>query len=119
MWFAYDRYFRLRLRSVTRMCIASGSGALQVKIARVCMRYGAAASQVRFQIIRSARISNVGKYQSCMVSKLRIISDGRRTEGGGRGGGPDPRVRARPLQISVGSGGLVGTLARTEPLRCR
>ena len=29
--------------------------------------------QVRFQIIRNARIENVGKYQSCMVSKLRII----------------------------------------------
>ena len=29
--------------------------------------------RVRFHIIRSARIENVGKYQSCMVSKLRII----------------------------------------------
>ena len=27
----------------------------------------------RFQIIRDARIENVGKSQSCMVSKLRII----------------------------------------------
>ena len=27
--------------------------------------------QVRFQIIRNARISNVGEYQSCMVFKLR------------------------------------------------
>ena len=29
--------------------------------------------RVRFHIIRYARIENVGKYQSCMVSKLRII----------------------------------------------
>ena len=29
--------------------------------------------QVRFHIIRNARIENVGKSQSCMVSKLRII----------------------------------------------
>ena len=29
--------------------------------------------RVRFQIIRNARIENVCKYQSCMVSKLRII----------------------------------------------
>ena len=29
--------------------------------------------RVRFHIIRSARIENVGKSQSCMVSKLRII----------------------------------------------
>ena len=29
--------------------------------------------RVRFQIIRNARIENLGKYQSCMVSKLRII----------------------------------------------
>ena len=29
--------------------------------------------RVRFHIIRNARIENVGKYQSCMVSKLRII----------------------------------------------
>ena len=29
--------------------------------------------QVRFQIIRNACIENVGKYQSCMVSKLPII----------------------------------------------
>ena len=28
---------------------------------------------VRFQIIRSAQIENVGQSQSCMVSKLRII----------------------------------------------
>ena len=28
--------------------------------------------QVRFQIIRNARISNVGKYQSCMVSKCQL-----------------------------------------------
>ena len=28
---------------------------------------------VRFHILRNARIENVGKYQSCMVSKLRII----------------------------------------------
>ena len=28
---------------------------------------------VRFQIIRNARIEYVGKSQSCMVSKLRII----------------------------------------------
>ena len=32
-----------------------------------------AADQVRFHIIRNARIENVGKSQSCMVSKLRII----------------------------------------------
>ena len=29
--------------------------------------------RVRFQIIRNERIYNVGKYQSCVVSKLRII----------------------------------------------
>ena len=29
--------------------------------------------RVRFHIIRNALIENVGKYQSCMVSKLRII----------------------------------------------
>ena len=29
--------------------------------------------RVRFNIIRNARISNVGNYQSCMVSELRII----------------------------------------------
>ena len=29
--------------------------------------------RVCFQIIRNARIENVGKFQSCMVSKLRII----------------------------------------------
>ena len=29
--------------------------------------------RVHFHIIRNARIENVGKYQSCMVSKLRII----------------------------------------------
>ena len=29
--------------------------------------------RVRFHIIRNARIENVGKSQSCMVSKLRII----------------------------------------------
>ena len=29
--------------------------------------------RVRFHIIRNARIENVGKNQSCMVSKLRII----------------------------------------------
>ena len=29
--------------------------------------------EVRFHIIRNARIENVGKSQSCMVSKLRII----------------------------------------------
>ena len=29
--------------------------------------------RVRFQIIRNARIDNVGKSQSCMISKLRII----------------------------------------------
>ena len=29
--------------------------------------------RVRFHIIRNAYISNVGKYQSCMVSELRII----------------------------------------------
>ena len=29
--------------------------------------------QVRFHIIRNARIENVGKSQSCMVSKLRVI----------------------------------------------
>ena len=28
---------------------------------------------MRFHIIRNALIENVGKYQSCMVSKLRII----------------------------------------------
>ena len=28
---------------------------------------------MRFHIIRNARIDNVGKYQSCMVSKVRII----------------------------------------------
>ena len=33
----------------------------------------AAVVRVRFHIIRNARIENVGKYQSCMVSKLRII----------------------------------------------
>ena len=32
-----------------------------------------AAIGVRFHIIRNARIENVGKYQSCMVSKLRMI----------------------------------------------
>ena len=32
----------------------------------------AARVAVRFHIIRNARIENVGKYQSCMVSKLRI-----------------------------------------------
>ena len=31
------------------------------------------AVRVRFHIIRNARIDNVGKSQSCMVSKLRII----------------------------------------------
>jgi len=31
------------------------------------------AVRVRFHIIRNARIENVGKSQSCMVSKLRII----------------------------------------------
>ena len=34
---------------------------------------GAGALRVRFHIIRNACIENVGKYQSCMVSKLRII----------------------------------------------
>ena len=29
--------------------------------------------RVRFHIIRNVRIENVGKYQSCMVSKLRVI----------------------------------------------
>ena len=29
--------------------------------------------RVRFHIIRNERIENVGKYQSCMVSKVRII----------------------------------------------
>ena len=29
--------------------------------------------RVRFHIIRNARIENVGKSQSCMVSKLRMI----------------------------------------------
>ena len=29
--------------------------------------------RVRFQIIGNACIDNVGKYQSCMVSKVRII----------------------------------------------
>ena len=29
--------------------------------------------RVRFHIIRNARIDNVGKYQSCMVSKVWII----------------------------------------------
>ena len=33
----------------------------------------AAALRVRFHIIRNARTENVGKYHSCMVSKLRII----------------------------------------------
>ena len=33
----------------------------------------AAVVRVRFQIIRNARIENVGESQSCMVSKLRII----------------------------------------------
>ena len=33
----------------------------------------AAIVRVRFHIIRNARIENVGKSQSCMVSKLRII----------------------------------------------
>ena len=28
---------------------------------------------MRFRIIRNARIENVGKYQACVVSKLRII----------------------------------------------
>ena len=32
-----------------------------------------AAVRVRFHIIRNARIETVGKYQSCMASKLRII----------------------------------------------
>ena len=31
------------------------------------------ALRVRFHIIRNACIENVGKYQSCMVSNLRII----------------------------------------------
>ena len=35
-------------------------------VERACVR-------VRFHIIRNARIENVGKSQSCMVSKLRII----------------------------------------------
>ena len=29
--------------------------------------------QARFHIIRNARMENVGKSQSCMISKLRII----------------------------------------------
>ena len=36
--------------------------------------------RVRFQIIRNARTSNVGKSQSCMVSKLRIIWKRTRTD---------------------------------------
>ena len=35
-----------------------------------------ATEEVRFHIIRNARIENVGKSQSCMVSKLRIIWKG-------------------------------------------
>ena len=36
--------------------------------------WGSGSVRVRFHIIRNARIYNVFKYQSCMVSKLRIIS---------------------------------------------
>ena len=37
--------------------------------------------RVRFQIIRNARSENVGKYQSCMISKFRIIWNRTRTHG--------------------------------------
>ena len=37
------------------------------------LRQRALVPVVRFHIIRNARIENVGKSQSCMVSKLRII----------------------------------------------
>ena len=37
------------------------------------LRFPWAQLRVRFHIIRNARIENVGKFQSCMVSKLRII----------------------------------------------
>ena len=39
----------------------------------VCSTYAARNVRVRFHKIRNARISSVGKYQSCMFSKLPII----------------------------------------------
>ena len=42
--------------------------------------------RVRFHIIRNARIENVDKSQSCMVSKLRIIWK-QTVQGGGEEGG--------------------------------
>ena len=45
---------------------------------------------MRFHIIRNARIENVGKYQSCMVSNLRIIW--KQTVGARRNGGRGRRA---------------------------
>ena len=49
-------------------------GRCQCSDPKLCRPFGQCnAIRVRFHIIRTARIENVGKYQSCMVSKLRII----------------------------------------------
>ena len=48
----------------------------QIAVGRATMRTATFVEgevRVRFQIIGNARIENVGKYQSCMVSKLPII----------------------------------------------
>ena len=47
---------------------------LDAEMAKVAgLRASLARVRVRFHIIRNARIENVGKSQSCMVSKVRII----------------------------------------------
>ena len=63
--------------------------------------------RVCLKIIRNARLENVGKYQSCMVSKLRIIwkqteaktekSIGRRADDDGGGGGGMLRATATAI----------------------
>ena len=61
-----------------------------------CVQYGLCTYivRVRLQIIRNARISNVGKSQSCMVSKLRIILPGDATNRSAL----DPAVFAEQLE---------------------
>ena len=60
--------------------------------------------RVRFHIIRNARIENVGKSQSCMVSKLRIIWKQTVVPAQGAGHSPSTLARAAP-------GGGAGLLA--------
>ena len=68
---------RMRSSLTEALDDAVGRAALQVTGALETPARAAAEQQaelrVRFHIIRNARIENVGKSQSCMVSKLPII----------------------------------------------